>query len=266
MIIGRMDRQMSRLLILQAAEQGNASVVAALLDKGHHIDTADEDGVNALHSAAANGNDSVVCLLLSRGASLEARTIYGWTALMLASYYGHLMVCCILLQHKSDIYAQNELGHTALDCAARSGHSQIINWLIEADTQQQVLGETAKLFLNSPLMNAAQHGHESALKLLLEKGADVNYRDGLTGWTPLMLAALNGHVTAAQILVASGADTNVLNVIDHTALNIAAVRQKTEVQDFLDERTATRPQIKGKNFNCFDLIHFNSVLVRLKFE
>lgn len=246
MIVGRMDRQMSRLLILQAAEQGNASVVAALLDKGHHIDTADEDGVNALHSAAANGNDSVVCLLLSRGASLEARTIYGWTALMLASYYGHLMVCCILLQHKSDIYAQNELGHTALDCAARSGHSQIINWLIEADTQQQVLGETVKLCLNSPLMNAAQHGHELALKLLLEKGADVNYRDGLTGWTPLMLAALNGHVTAAQILVASGADTNVLNVIDHTALNIAAVRQKTEVQDFLDERTATRPQIKGQ--------------------
>ena len=178
---------------------------------------------------------------------------------------GHLMVCCILLQHKSDIYAQNELGHTALDCAARSGHSQIINWLIEADTQQQVLGETVKLCLNSPLMNAAQHGHELALKLLLEKGADVNYRDGLTGWTPLMLAALNGHVTAAQILVASGADTNVLNVIDHTALNIAAVRQKTEVQDFLDERTATRPQIKGKNFNCFDLIQFNSVIVQLKF-
>lgn len=239
-----MDPRPSRLLL--AAEQGNLFVVTALLDKGHHVDSADEEGVNALHSAAANGNESVVRLLLSRGASLEEKTIYGWTALMLASYYGHFMVCWILLQHKSNIHAESALGLTALDFAARSGHVQIVALLIEADAQQQVPDEHAKLSLNSPLMNAAQHGHEAALKLLLEKGADVNYRDEMTGWTALMLAALNGHMTAAQILVESGADTNMLNVIDQTALDVAAARQKTDVQDFLDERTSTRPQVKGQ--------------------
>jgi len=220
-------------------------MVTALLDKGIHVDSTDEEGVNALHSAAANGNENVVRLLLSRGASLEARNIYGWTALMLASYYGHVMVCWILIQHKSDICAEGELGSTALDCAARSGHVQIVALLIEADGQQ-VRDPPTKLCLETPLMNAAQHGHEAALKLLLEKGADVNYRDEITGWTPLMAAALNGHMTAAQILVEFGADTNVLNVIDQTALEIAVARQKTEVQGFLDERTSTRPQIKGQ--------------------
>ena len=253
-----MNPQPSRLLL--AAEQGNLFVVTALLDKGHHVDSADEEGVNALHSAAANGNESVVRLLLSRGASLEEKTIYGWTALMLASYYGHFMVCWILLQHKSNIHAESALGLTALDFAARSGHVQIVALLIEADAQQQVRDEHAKLSLNSPLMNAAQHGHEAALKLLLEKGADVNYRDEMTGWTALMLAALNGHMTAAQILVESGADTNMLNVIDQTALDVAAARQKTDVQDFLDERTSTRPQVKGKITDCFDLIRFDLVL------
>ena len=88
-----MDPQISRLL--RSAEQGNLSMVSALLDKGIHVDSVDEEGVNALHSSAANGNEKVVRLLLSRGASLNATTIYGWTALMLAANCGHFMVCGI---------------------------------------------------------------------------------------------------------------------------------------------------------------------------
>lgn len=238
-----MDPQISRLLL--SAEQGNLSMVSALLDKGIHVDSIDEEGVNALHSSAANGNEKVVRLLLSRGASLNATTIYGWTALMLAAYYGHFMVCWILIQHKADIQVKNELRSTALGCAARSGHVQIAALLIES---LQVDHNSPEACLNTSLMNAAQHGHEAALKLFLEKGADVNYRDEKTGWTALMLAALNGHMTAVQILVEFGADTNTLNDIDQTAFEIAATRQKTEVQGFLDERTTARPQIKGQMF------------------
>ena len=102
-----------------------------------------------------------------------------------------------------------------------------------------------ELSLSASLINAAEHGQESTLRLLLEKGADVNFREETTGWTALMLAALNGHMAAAQLLVEFGADTNALNVINQTALEVAIVRQKTEVQEFLDERTSTRPQITG---------------------
>lgn len=232
-----------------AAEQGNLhQVTDLLLEKGYHVDWTDEEGVNALHIAAANGNDNVVRLLLSRGASLEAKTIYGWTALMLASCNGHLIVCWTLLQHKSDIHAKNFLGSTALECAARNGHVQIVALLIEACGQQVLENSTTslELSLNASLINAAEHGQESTLRLLLEKGADVNFREETTGWTALMLSALNGHMAAAQLLVEFGADTNAQNVINQTALEVAIVRQKTEVQEFLDERTSTRPQITGK--------------------
>ncbi|RMX58040.1 hypothetical protein pdam_00013425 [Pocillopora damicornis] len=238
-----MDPQINRLLL--SAEQGNLGVVSALLEKSIHVDSADDEGVNALHTASANGDEKVVRLLLSRGASLEARTIYGWTALMLAAYYGHYMVCWILIQNKSDLYARNELGSTALDCAVRSGHVQIAGLLIEAG---QVNGqvEGPQLCLDTPLMNAAQHGHEACLKLLLEKGANANCRQETTGWTALMLAALNGHMTAAEILVEFGANPNAVNDLDQTALEIAALRQKTEVQGYLDEITTKRPQIKAR--------------------
>ncbi|CAH3042171.1 unnamed protein product [Pocillopora meandrina] len=240
-----MDPQINRLLL--SAEQGNLGVVSALLDKSIHVDSTDDEGVNALHTASANGDEKVVRLLLSRGASLEARTIYGWTALMLAAYYGHYMVCWILIQNKSDLYARNELGSTALDCAVRSGHVQIAGLLIEAG---QVNGqvEGPQLCLDTPLMNAAQHGHEACLKLLLEKGANANCRQETTGWTALMLAALNGHMTAAEILVEFGANPNAVNDLDQTALEIAALRQKTEVQGYLDKITSKRPQIKGQKF------------------
>ncbi|XP_015751665.1 PREDICTED: ankyrin repeat and SAM domain-containing protein 6-like [Acropora digitifera] len=245
-----MDSRVSRLLV--AAEQGNLhQVTDLLLEKGYHVDWTDEEGVNALHIAAANGNDNVVRLLLSRGASLEAKTIYGWTALMLASCNGHLIVCWTLLQHKSDIHAKNFLGSTALECAARNGHVQIVALLIEACGQQVLENSTTslELSLNASLINAAEHGQESTLRLLLEKGADVNFREETTGWTALMLAALNGHMAAAQLLVEFGADTNAQNVINQTALEVAIVRQKTEVQEFLDERTSTRPQITGQKSN-----------------
>lgn len=253
-----MDPQINRLLL--SAEQGNLGVVSALLDKSIHVDSTDDEGVNALHTASANGDEKVVRLLLSRGASLEARTIYGWTALMLAAYYGHYMVCWILIQNKSDLYARNELGSTALDCAVRSGHVQIAGLLIEAG---QVNGqvEGPQLCLDTPLMNAAQHGHEACLKLLLEKGANANCRQETTGWTALMLAALNGHMTAAEILVEFGANPNAVNDLDQTALEIAALRQKTEVQGYLDKITSKRPQIKGKTLlsvlMCLILIQNN---------
>ncbi len=45
------------------------------------------------------------------------------------------------------------------------------------------------------------------VKLLLEKGADVNAK-GEHGWTPLMEAANRGHSEAAKLLLEKGADVN----------------------------------------------------------
>lgn len=44
------------------------------------------------------------------------------------------------------------------------------------------------------LMVASQHGHEAAVRLLLECGSDVNFSQKTTGWGPLMVATLSGKV------------------------------------------------------------------------
>ncbi|XP_031564068.1 ankyrin repeat and SAM domain-containing protein 6-like isoform X2 [Actinia tenebrosa] len=233
--------------LLHAAEQGNVSAASDLLDQGVHVDSTDEEGVSALHTASANGHDNMVRLLLSRGASFDTRNGYGWTPLMIAACYGHLMIVGILLQHKADICATNDLGATALDCAARSGHVQVVLLLIEASSDYE--GEQ-QIFLSNncfqALLIACQHGHEQVVKLLLEKGTDVNYQDEVTGWTPLMFASLNGHMSVVQELCEYGADTNSTNILHQTALEIAAIRQRSDVETFLDRKTTIRPQVPGQ--------------------
>lgn len=235
--------------LLVAAKHGHLTVIEGLLNQGIHVDSGDEEGVNALHMAAANGREVALRLLLSRGASLEARTRYGWTALMLAAYYGHLRVTVILLQHRDNVCAQNNLGATALDCAARSGHVQIVALLLEAGATVNTLTgkgiDDNDFFLVSPLMTAVQHGHEEVVNLLLEKGCEVNYKQSTTNWTALMLAALNGRTAAAQTLTAHGCYTNDTNVLGQTALEIASSRQSNEVERFLNRRTDRRPQAQG---------------------
>lgn len=52
------------------------------------------------------------------------------------------------------------------------------------------------------LMVASQHGHEAAVRLLLEWGSDVNFSQKTTGWGPLMVATLSGKVRVSGWMVA----------------------------------------------------------------
>ena len=52
------------------------------------------------------------------------------------------------------------------------------------------------------------NGHEAVVKLLLEKGADVESEDAKfgMGYTPLLLAARNGHEAVVKLLLEKGAE------------------------------------------------------------
>jgi ankyrin repeat protein len=64
-----------------------------------------------------------------------------------------------------------------------------------------------------PLLKAAEYGNEAVvkllLKLLLEKGADLEFED-IDGRTPLSYAAENGHEAVVRLLLDNGADMEFL--------------------------------------------------------
>jgi len=68
----------------EAALEGMADCVFALLDAGMSSDVRDHDGNTPLHKAAESGSITCVDILLQRGASLNARNVARLTPYELA--------------------------------------------------------------------------------------------------------------------------------------------------------------------------------------
>jgi hypothetical protein len=88
------------------------------------------------------------------------------------------------------------------------------------------------------LMNALQYGgSDNAIKLLLEKGANVNAKNN-DGWCPLQLAAKRGDLGIVRLLLENGADVNAKDSDGGTALISAAKRGYVEIIKLLLEKGA----------------------------
>lgn len=76
---------------------------------------------------------------------------------------------------------------------------------------------------------AAEKGHEGLVRLLLQKGVDVNLQDpGHRGWTALHLAAHRNHEPVVRLLLKMKADVSALDRFDQTALHRAVYRASNE--------------------------------------
>jgi ankyrin repeat protein len=65
-----------------------------------------------------------------------------------------------------------------------------------------------KYFAWSALQIAANKGQLEVVKVLVDKGADMNYRHPLTKMTALQLAAFDGYENVVSYLASKGADIN----------------------------------------------------------
>jgi len=89
-----------------------------------------------------------------------------------------------------------------------------------------------------PLLLAAGEGRLNAVRYLLDEGADVNLR-GANGSTALAEATYYGHETIIKELLLRGADMNAISV-DGTPLDIATGRNNLAVIDLLKHYGARR--------------------------
>lgn len=89
-----------------------------------------------------------------------------------------------------------------------------------------------------PLIIAARSGQVGLVKLLLDRGADVNARDKETETTALIAAAHQGHVQVVDILLQKGVDVNAKDKTGKTALSEATRYNHDDVAKLLRERGA----------------------------
>ncbi|MCC2646128.1 MAG: hypothetical protein K0R02_193 [Rickettsiaceae bacterium] len=115
-----------------------------------------------------------------------------------------------LLSKEIDINIERDkFGYTALMCAVKKGYPDIIKLLVEKGAEVNLAGVSGL----TPLHCAAQKGDLSIVEFLVDKGANVNQLDEFGG-TSLHLA-LNGHpvndhhIKVADYLIKNEADLSV---------------------------------------------------------
>jgi ankyrin repeat protein len=80
----------------------------------------------------------------------------------------------------------------------------------------------------TPLMHAAQGGHDALCRLLIKKGADIDARDD-GNETALMKAAMCGHSKICALLIRSGASMGFVNSLGNSALKLAMLNNRSKV-------------------------------------
>jgi ankyrin repeat protein len=101
--------------------------------------------------------------------------------------------------------------------AIRSGEVAQLTALVQKPSDVNVKERRGSA---TPLMHAAAFGSLDAVRLLLDKGADVNAKSA-SGATALMWAATD--LAKVRLLVERGADVNAASNLGHTALELAAM-------------------------------------------
>ena len=69
---------------------------------------------------------------------------------------------------------------------------------------EKLPSEVLQCAMNTGYEWAVEEGHEAVVKVLLERGAELETKDD-NGWTPLSRAAENGHEAVVKLLLEKGA-------------------------------------------------------------
>src|SRR6185503_7455908 len=143
--------------------------------------------------------------LLAKKVDVNATNFWGSTALSRGSHDAEKVQR--LIRGGANVNVASQLGNTPLMLAARVyGNSRAVKLLVDAGAEIN----PTNVFGANALMCAVASDDERSVRLLLERGADVNYQpapsQGTVVWgggrTPLMWAAFRGNVRIAKLLLA----------------------------------------------------------------
>ena len=112
----------------------------------------------------------------------------------------------------------------------------------------------------SPLMRAVLYEEAELVKILINAGADVNFK-AYDENTPLVLASTFGHAKIVKLLIEAGADVNLKDYYENTPLMIASIYCHTDIIRMLLDAGADRTLKNKYEKTAFDYIRNNQEIL-----
>ncbi|KIN07094.1 hypothetical protein OIDMADRAFT_150361 [Oidiodendron maius Zn] len=188
-----------------SVRNADLGAIERLISEGHSLDVFDSRGYTPLHTAAARGRIDVLELLLLQCTNLEVRsqTFNKDTPLTWTATEGTAESINILLDHGAEIETVLGDGLRPIHLAAQCANYKITQMLLEGNVPLDINVCTSdRLQGRSALHYAVLNGEPRVVKLLLQKGADVNARD-IGGQTPSDYSVSSKNSSIQELLADS---------------------------------------------------------------
>ena len=232
--------------IFEAVRNNNINEVRSLFEQKADPNSIDEDGDHLLMNAALYASVDCMQLLIEKGSNVNAKNKIDETALMWSVH--DLAKMKLLIQHGADVNAKAKTGNTPL-LIASVGHGKYDAVKLLIDKGADVLAVNNRK--ENALVRASLFGDTATVSLLLSKGLDINAFT-LDSTTALITAVLNANKPVIFQLLERGADPDKLSFFGLTSLSFAVI--------FTDAESVKAILKKTKRVNAMD-VGGNSVLM-----
>lgn len=224
---------MNKTPLISAILSGNFPEIKYLIASGENINQS-YDGITPIQHAIKLRKSKIVKLLIENNADLLIYDRHNVSPLgHIFTKFKESTALSIIKSlpdiHIADIYDRN----TALHYAARSNYTKCIDYLISKGANPNALNRQGQ----SPIFFAAKSGACQSIRLLVNRGADMNLRDKIDKkqWSTVFCAISRSHVDCVAENITQNADVNLIDDAGSTPICYAMqIADDRIVRVFLD--------------------------------
>ncbi|KAL8643842.1 MAG: hypothetical protein Q9226_008086 [Calogaya cf. arnoldii] len=210
--------------LIEAIYSGDEEYVEMILGRNPSVEATCVDSISPLMHAVIFGHKGIVEALLTHGAQVDT-PVSGWTPLHQATDAGNLAIMQLLLAYKADIEAKAPFEYKPPITAQERYRA-----IAQDKPDPTVVDEKEHCW--TPLLSAASKGDEPAVRLLLDRGADIHARSPTNG-TPLLHACEIMHLDTVDLLLMRNSDIHASDKYGWTPLHRALVKRTSDSASLL---------------------------------
>ncbi|SNS93224.1 ankyrin repeat domain-containing protein [Rhodococcoides kyotonense] len=212
----------------------------------------DDSRVVELIHAAADGDADELRRMIADGADIESLSNdhdskrAAITPLMWAVEFASPRAVTTLLEAGADPLAETSGKYNAVNYAVLRDNVGSIEALLDFDPE---LANAPDRFGGNSLHSIALYGRDDMLELFVDRGADLNTTQTVSGQTPLFSAANVNNVAMCLKLVRAGADAGIRNDQGRTFLTtLFDTNDKVMNREFLSGRDDLVDELRKRGF------------------